>query len=158
MAGKPYLVMVENDFDLSTQAISNVTVEATLHPFTSDNVDFIPTLGKTLVTGPEGDESNEDAVLFIAAGNKLVNPSVVNDPEQAASYIKGFRAYFRLKGDAVNAASFNLDMGNGETDGIKSVQGSGVTVNGEGYNLSGQRVGADYKGLVIINGKKVIRK
>ena len=121
-------------------------------------MDFVPTLGKTLVTGPEGDESNEDAVLFLAAGNKLVNPSVVNDPAQAASYMKGFRAYFRLKGNAVNAASFNLDMGDGETDGIKSVQGSGFTVNGEAYNLSGQRVGKDYKGIVIKNGKKIVVK
>ena len=45
-----------------------------------------------------------------------------------------------------------------ETDGIKSVQGSRLTVNGEAYNLAGQKVGADYKGIVIVNGKKVIRK
>ena len=156
-AGKPYLVMVGSVFDLSTMAVPDV-VKATPKPFTSTYVDFVPTLGKTLVTGPEGDESNEDAVLFLAAGNKLVNPSVVNDPENAASYIKGFRAYFRLKGNAVNAASFNLDMGDGETDGIKSVQGSGFTVNGEAYNLAGQRVGKDYKGIVIVNGKKVLVK
>ncbi len=156
-AGKPYLVMVGSVFDLSTMAVPDV-VKATPKPFTSTYVDFVPTLGKTLVTGPEGDESNEDAVLFLAVGNKLVNPSVVNDPENAASYIKGFRAYFRLKGDAVNAASFNLDMGNGETDGIKSVQGSGFTVNGEAYNLAGQRVGKDYKGIVIVKGKKIVVK
>ena len=156
-AGKPYLVMVGSVFDLSTMAVPDV-VKATPKPFTSTYVDFVPTLGKTLVTGPEGDESNEDAVLFLAAGNKLVNPSVVNNPEQAASYMKGFRAYFRLKGDAVNAASFNLDMGEGETDGIKSVQGSGFTVNGEAYNLAGQRVGKDYKGIVIVNGKKIVVK
>ena len=45
-----------------------------------------------------------------------------------------------------------------ETDGIKSVQGSRFMVNGETYNLSGQRVGADYKGIVIVNGKKYLRK
>ncbi|MBQ4352437.1 MAG: hypothetical protein II758_02540, partial [Prevotella sp.] len=44
------------------------------------------------------------------------------------------------------------------TDGIKSVQGSGFTVNGEAYNLAGQRVGKDYKGIVIVNGKKVLVK
>ena len=156
-AGKPYLVMVGSVFDLSTMAVPDV-VKATPKPFTSTYVDFVPTLGKTLVTGPEGDESNEDAVLFLAAGNKLVNPSVVNDPAQDASYMKGFRAFFRLKDDAVNAASFNLDMGDGETDGIKSVQGSGFTVNGEAYNLSGQRVGKDYKGIVIKKGKKIVVK
>ena len=136
--------------------MSNVVVEATPQPFTSTYVDFVPTLGKTLVTGPEGAEGNKDAVLFLAAGNKLVNPTVVNDPA-AASYIKGFRAYFRLKGNAVNAASFNLDMGDGETDGIKSVQGSRFTVNGEAYNLAGQRVGKDYKGIIVVNGKKIVK-
>ena len=45
-----------------------------------------------------------------------------------------------------------------ETDGIKSVQGSGFTVNGEAYNLAGQKVGADYKGIVIVNGKKYLNK
>ena len=44
------------------------------------------------------------------------------------------------------------------TDGIKSVQGSRFTVNGEAYNLAGQRVGKDYKGIVIVNGKKVLVK
>ena len=157
-AGKPYLVMVENDLDFSTMAVADVTVGKTLKPFTSTYVDFVPTLGKTLVTGPEGDESNEDAVLFLAAGNKLVNPSVVNDPEQAASYIKGFRAYFRLKGDAVNAASFNLDMGEGETDGIRSIENGELRIdNSDYFNLSGQRVGKDYKGIVIKNGKKIVR-
>ena len=157
VAGKPYLVMVENDLDFSTMAVANVTVGKTLQPFTSTYVDFVPTLGKTLVTGPEGDEDNEEAVLFLATGNKLVNPTVVNNPENAASYIKGFRAYFRLKGDGVNAASFNLDMGDGETDGIKSVQGSRFTVNGEAYNLAGQRVGKDYKGIIVVNGKKIVK-
>lgn len=32
------------------------------------------------------------------------------------------------------------------------------TKNAPAYNLAGQRVGKDYKGVVIINGKKVIRK
>ena len=26
------------------------------------------------------------------------------------------------------------------------------------YNMNGQRVGSDYKGLVIVNGKKIIKK
>ena len=159
VAGKPYLVKVNSVYDFSTSAMANVTVSKTLQPFTSTNVDFVPTLGRTLVTGPEGDESNEDAVLFLAAGNKLVNPSVVNDPEQAASYIKGFRAFFRLKGNAVNAASFNLDMGEGETDGIRSIENSELrSENYDYYNLAGQKVDSSYKGIVIKKGKKIVVK
>ncbi len=79
-------------------------------------------------------------------------------------YLKANRAYLSTtyNVDAPGAKPltivFDGDEEGEETDGIKSVQGSGFTVNGEAYNLSGQRVGADYKGLVIINGKKVIRK
>ena len=79
-------------------------------------------------------------------------------------YLKANRAYLSTtyNVDAPGAKPltivFNDEEQGEETDGIKSVQGSGFTVNGEAYNLSGQRVGADYKGLVIINGKKVIRK
>ena len=42
-------------------------------------------------------------------------------------------------------------------DGIKSVQGSQFNVNGETYNPAGQRVGNDYKGIVIRNGKKLVK-
>jgi len=159
-AGKPYLVMLNSALDFSKLAVTDV-VKATPKPFTSTNVDFIPTLGKTLITGPEGDESNEKAVLFLAAGNKLVNPTVVNDPAKAASYMKGFRAYFRLKGDALNAASFNLDFGNGETTGISSLT-SEPSSNGEGsiYSLDGRRLNGKpaQKGVYIVNGKKMVIK
>ena len=64
-----------------------------------------------------------------------------------------------LKDISASAPSkFFLPTGDDETDGIKSVQGSRFAVNGEAYNLAGQKVGADYKGIVIVNGKKVIRK
>ena len=43
------------------------------------------------------------------------------------------------------------------TTGIKSVQGSGLTVNGF-YDLQGRRVAQPQKGLYIVNGKKVVIK
>ncbi|MBQ7424131.1 MAG: chitobiase/beta-hexosaminidase C-terminal domain-containing protein [Prevotella sp.] len=45
-----------------------------------------------------------------------------------------------------------------ETDGISSHNVNFVKFDGNAYNLAGQRVGNDYKGIVIVNGKKVIRK
>ena len=48
------------------------------------------------------------------------------------------------------------DEEQGETDGIKAV--STNVENGVRYNLAGQKVGADYKGIVIVNGKKYLRK
>ena len=48
------------------------------------------------------------------------------------------------------------DEEQGETDGIKAV--STKVENGVRYNLAGQKVGADYKGIVIVNGKKYLNK
>ena len=42
--------------------------------------------------------------------------------------------------------------------GIKNVQTIEVNENAPIYNLAGQRVGKDYKGVVIQNGKKFIKK
>ena len=148
-AGKPYLVMVESDFDLSTIAVQEV-VKATPQPFTSTYVDFIPTLGKTTI--PAGDVKN---VLFMTSGGYLKHPSSL------PANIKGFRAYFQLKGDAVNAASFNLDFGNGETTGINSLTPE-PSSNGEGsiYSLDGRRLSSKpaQKGVYIVNGKKMVIK
>ncbi len=47
---------------------------------------------------------------------------------------------------------------NSETDGINNHSINYVKYDGNAYNLSGQRVGNDYKGIVIVNGKKLIRK
>ncbi len=43
-----------------------------------------------------------------------------------------------------------------ETTGIRSIEQT--TENVVRYNLAGQKVGKDYKGILVINGKKVIRK
>ena len=46
-----------------------------------------------------------------------------------------------------------------ETTSINSMENSELRIeNSDYFNLSGQRVGKDYKGIVIVNGKKVIRK
>ncbi len=49
------------------------------------------------------------------------------------------------------------DEANNETTAINAVDiaiANGATI----YNLAGQKVGANYKGIVVINGKKVVRK
>ena len=145
-AGKPYLVKVAANTDLSTAPFTGAIVSKDAQPFTSTDVDFIPTLGATTI--PDGDTK---AVLFLAAGNKLKSPSAL------PANIKGFRAYFQLKGDAVNAASFNLDLGEGETTGLNLTpslsQGEGAC-----FDLQGRRVAQPKKGLYIQNGKKLIIK
>ncbi len=46
-----------------------------------------------------------------------------------------------------------------ETDGIRSIENGRLRIeNSNYYNLAGQRVGKDYKGIVIVNGKKMLNK
>ena len=45
-----------------------------------------------------------------------------------------------------------------ETTTINAVDAAGMDDDTPVYNLAGQKVGKDYKGVVIVNGKKVIRK
>lgn len=46
----------------------------------------------------------------------------------------------------------------GEPTGIENVQSSKFNVQGPAYNLNGVRVNENYKGLVIMNGKKYLNK
>ena len=46
----------------------------------------------------------------------------------------------------------------GTPTGIKTIQASDAKTDGVYYNLSGQRVSADFKGIVIHNGKKILKK
>ena len=57
---------------------------------------------------------------------------------------------------ATSAKGLTFVFDDDETDGIKAV--STKVENGVRYNLAGQKVGADYKGIVIVNGKKMFNK
>ena len=148
-AGKPYIVNVTSNFDFSEILIPGVIISKTAQPFTSTNVDFIPTLGKTTI---EGDTKE---ILIMAGGGELKHPKTL------PADMKGFRAYFQLKGEAANAHDFYFDFGNGETTGINTLDNltnSQVDVNAPMYNLAGQRVTKSYKGVVIQNGQKMVIK
>jgi hypothetical protein len=166
-AGHPYMVKTSQDVDFTTlpaiidaaivaqslpitNPFKDVVVSKALVPTETTAVDFIPTLGSTAIEVTDAKE-----ILFMASGNTLKHPS------SKSAYMKGFRAYFQLKGDAANAASFNLDFGNGETTGINSLT-SEPSSNGEGtiYSLDGRRLSGKpaQKGVYIVNGKKMVIK
>ena len=46
----------------------------------------------------------------------------------------------------------------GTTTDIKSVETHEVSAASKTYNLMGQQVGRDYKGVMIVNGKKILKK
>lgn len=69
--------------------------------------------------------------------------------------IKAFRAYIKANTPAA-AKQLNLVI-DGQTTGLKlnTVNGN---IEGETYNIAGQRVANSYKGLILKNGKKIIKK
>lgn len=75
------------------------------------------------------------------------------------SPIPAKRCYLEVKStSASNAAFYSLGTNFGETTGISSVENKVEKADAPVYNLAGQLVGKDYKGLVIKNGKKFVIK
>ena len=120
--------------------------------------------GYTLVKGTpkfEGTQydfvGNYNAKYNLADGEYMLSGSKFWKNDGAKNYhVKGFRAYLSPKTPEAAAKSLNLVI-DGTTTGLKLNTVTGE-VEGESYNLAGQRVADSYKGLVIKNGKKVIRR
>lgn len=72
--------------------------------------------------------------------------------------MKAFRAYFEFLDkltDVENASNIKLWVNNDEVDSLQSLSGTPI-MGGNTYNLAGQRVGKNYKGIIIESGKKVM--
>lgn len=148
-AGKPYLVKVSEN--VVNPVFNGVTVSSTKQNTETDAVDFISTLGATTITG------ETKSILFLGASNKLYHPS------DESQQMKGFRAYFLLKGDAAEARAFSLDFGDGETTGIKAIDNFTISQSDNCYDLSGRQIvkssnGKMAKGVYIERGKKIVIK
>ena len=150
VAGTPYLVWVTDA--VANPTFNGVTVSNDVAPTETDYVDFIPTLGKTTITG------DKESVLFLAAENKLKNPTSL------PSDMKGFRAYFQLK-DGSTARSFSLNLGD-EATGIAEIENGKLNIENGVYDLQGRRMESSMfniqssmlkKGVYIVNGKKTIK-
>ena len=74
------------------------------------------------------------------------------------SNIPAKRCYLEVMSASANAAFYSLGTNFGETTGISSVENKVEKADAPVYNLAGQLVGKDYKGLVIKNGKKFVIK
>lgn len=66
------------------------------------------------------------------------------------------KAYLEIA-TKTSAKYYSIGIG-GNTTGIQAIHQNSVKADGIMYSLSGQRVGKDYKGIVICNGKKMIKK
>ena len=93
---------------------------------------------------------------FILYDGKLL--AVDSDNPEDVVTLKGTRAYFKVVDDsAAGSRVLSMNFDGGEADDIVEIDSEKVA-DGIIYNLAGQPVGPDYKGVAIINGKTVLLK
>lgn len=121
--------------------------------------------GKLTTTLISDNGSQKYQYISTAAGNYLKYL-----PSGSTLQFNGMRAYFYFpKWNAANnnkaqAASNNTNakihvvVMAATTTGISNISAEEASKQAEAYNLSGQRVDASYKGIVVRNGRKYLRK
>ena len=150
-AYKPYLLIPSASGKLlenivATKDITAVPAEAKTS--VSGSYSFVGTLlAKESVKTP-----NTEVYGFSADGGKFVRAG------NNAS-IDAFRAYISVPTTALStAASRSIDIDFGGTTGINEIQNAQSSSAAATYDFAGKRVGKNYKGVVIRNGKKMIQK
>lgn len=123
--------------------------------------------GKLTTTPISDNGSQKYQYISIAAGNYLKYL-----PSGSSLQFNGMRAYFYFpnwnaaNNNAAQAASKNNNTNAkihvavmaASTTGISNISAEEASKQAEVYNLSGQRVDASYKGFVVRNGRKYLRK
>lgn len=123
--------------------------------------------GKLTTTLIADNGSQKYQYISTAAGNYLKYL-----PSGSTLQFNGMRAYFYFpnwskdNNNAAQAASKNNNTNAkihvavmaASTTGISNISAEEASKQAEAYNLSGQRVDASYKGIVVRNGRKYLRK
>lgn len=123
--------------------------------------------GKLTTTLISDNGSQKYQYISTAVGNYLKYL-----PDGSTLQFNGMRAYFYFpnwsatNNNAAQAASQNKDTNAkihvavmaASTTGISNISAEEASKQAEVYNLSGQRVDASYKGIVVRNGRKYLRK
>ena len=104
----------------------------------------------------DGNATSTDAATLYALATK--DGVTAFYPVKKKSSIPAKRCYLEGNGTSQKAAFYSLGTNVGETTGISSVENKVEKADAPVYNLAGQLVGKDYKGLVIKNGKKFVIK
>lgn len=153
-AGNPYLISVSENTPLTPgfDGISWMTYsgdEPTLTATETQYCDFVPVYNPTHL---ENDNKN---ILFLIGNNQFYYP----DSNKYTADMRGLRAYFILKGNAMQARTCVLTA-DGQTTNIFLPQES-TRLNTEEpmYDVMGLQVNSNYRGIIIQNGKKfIVRK
>ena len=147
----PYLLIPSADGKLleeiaATKDIADVPAEAKTS--VSGGYSFVGTLQAKESVKTEGVE----VYGFSANEGKFVHAS-----DKAS--IDAFRAYISVPSTALStAASRSIDLDFGGTTGINEIQNAQSSSAQATYDVAGKRVGKNYKGVVVSNGKKMIQK
>lgn len=151
-AYKPYLLIPSASGKLlekiaDTKNIANAPTEAMIS--VSGSYSFVGTLQAKKSVKQEGKE----IYGFSASQGKFVHAG-------SNASIKAFRAYIAVPSTALStaAASRSIDIDFGGTTGINEIQNAQSSSAAAIYDVTGKRVGKNYKGVVICNGKKMIQK
>lgn len=150
-AYKPYLLIPSANGKLleniaATKDIANAPTEAKTS--VSGSYSFVGTLQAKKSVKQEGME----IYGFSATQGKFVHAGT-------NASINAFRAYISVPTTALStAASRSIDIDFGGTTGINEIQNAQSSSAAATYNVAGKRVGKNYKGVVISNGKKMIQK
>lgn len=150
-AYKPYLLIPSADGKLleeisAAKDIADVPDEAKTS--VSGGYSFVGTLQAETSVKKDGME----VYGFSASEGKFVHAS-----DKAS--IDAFRAYISVPSTALStAASRSIDLDFGGTTGINEIQNAQSSSAAATYDVAGKRVGKNYKGVVVSNGKKKIQK
>ena len=147
----PYLLIPSADGKLleeiaAAKDIADVPAEAKTS--VSGGYSFVGTLQAETSVKKDGME----VYGFSASEGKFVHAS-----DKAS--IDAFRAYISVPSTALStAASRSIDLDFGGTTGINEIQNAQSSSAAATYDVAGKRVGKNYKGVVVSNGKKKIQK
>jgi hypothetical protein len=134
-AGIPCILYPANT--VNKISLSNIPLKNFLAPGSVKSTDYT-FVGTLATTSPAG------TIFYFANGNQIKELT-------ADGSIKAFRAYFASNGQ--EARLFSVD---GIITAINTIKDEIQPDNTPAYNISGQRVSKNYKGIVIKNGKKAI--
>ena len=134
-AGIPCILYPANT--VNKISLSNIPLKNFLAPGSVKSTDYT-FVGTLATTSPAG------TIFYFANGNQIKKLT-------ADGSIKAFRAYIASNGQ--EARLFSVD---GIITAINTIKDEIQPDNTPAYNISGQRVSKDYKGIVIKNGKKAI--
>lgn len=149
-AYKPYLLIPSANGKLlnEIETTKDITAPTEAKTSVSGSYSFVGTLQAKESVKQEGME----IYGFSAKDGKFVHAS-----DKAS--IDAFRAYIAVPSTALStAASRSIDIDFGGTTGINEIQNAHSSSAAATYNVAGKRVGKNYKGVVICNGKKMIQK